>query len=174
MVLSQDLKGNDYVTEPKIASFGSWKSPITSDLIVTESVGLTQPMLDGADIYWSEMRPSEGGRYVIMRRDETGATQEINPPPLNARTRVHEYGGGSYLVHNKQVYFSNFADQRIYRQVADDQPRPITPEAETRYADGLIAEPHAQLICVREDHTTPGQEAKFDRAHQVRRRAGLR
>jgi dipeptidyl aminopeptidase/acylaminoacyl peptidase len=147
------------VTEPKIASFGSWESPITSDLIVTESIGLTQPMLDGPDIYWSEMRPSEGGRYVIMRRDESGATEEINPPPLNARTRVHEYGGGSYLVHRRQIYFSNFADQRIYRQAGDDQPRPITPEAQMRYADGLIVESQAQLICVREDHTAPGQEA---------------
>ncbi|HEX5835098.1 MAG TPA: hypothetical protein VFY34_14655, partial [Pyrinomonadaceae bacterium] len=83
---------------PKIAPYGSWKSPITSDLIVSGSVGLSQPTLDGDDIYWIEMRPTEGGRNVIVRRDPSGALTTVTPPPFNARTRVHEYGGGDYFA----------------------------------------------------------------------------
>ena len=97
--------------------FGSWKSPITADLIVSGAVGLSQPTIDGADIYWVEMRPSEGGRQVIVRRDVLGQLSDVNPQPFNARTRVHEYGGGDYLAANGTVYFTNFADQRLYKVV---------------------------------------------------------
>ena len=98
----------------KIAPYGSWKSPITSDLIAQGSVGLSQVSLDGEDVYWVESRPAEKGRAVIVRRTPGGRTADVNPQPYNARTRVHEYGGGAYLVADGTVYFSNFADQRLY------------------------------------------------------------
>ena len=145
--------------EPKIAPYGSWKSPITSDLIVSGSVGLSQPAIAGRDIYWVEMRPSEGGRNVIVRRDTSGAATDVNPPPFNARTRVHEYGGGDYVVSDGVIYFSNFADQRLYKQTPGGVPRPITPEADLRYADAAVDVKRRRLICVREDHTVAGREA---------------
>ena len=79
-------------------------------------MGLSQPLIDGQDIYWVEMRPTEGGRNVIVKRDATGGITDVTPPPFNARTRVHEYGGGDYAVSDGVVYFSNFADQRLYRR----------------------------------------------------------
>ncbi|MFW5811331.1 MAG: S9 family peptidase, partial [Thermodesulfobacteriota bacterium] len=78
------------------AAYGTWKSPVTSDLIVSETIGLGQIVLDGEDVYWQEMRPSEGGRYVVVRQTPDGTVEDVNPPPFNARTRVHEYGGGGY------------------------------------------------------------------------------
>lgn len=75
-----------------MAPFGSWKSPITSDLIVAETIGLGGVMLDGEDVYWLEMRPREGGRYVLVRYTPDGLTQDVTPPPFNVYTRVHEYG----------------------------------------------------------------------------------
>ncbi len=80
--------------ETQIAPYGSWKSPITSDLIVKGSIGVGMVALDGEDVYWIEMRPSEGGRYVIVRHTPDGQTTDVTPKPFNARTRVHEYGGG--------------------------------------------------------------------------------
>lgn len=145
--------------EKETASYGSWKSPITSDLIVSGSVGLSQPAIAGEDIYWIEMRPSEGGRNVIVRRDASGVATEINPPPFNARTRVHEYGGGDYVVRDGVVYFSNFSDQRLYKQLPGTEPRPMTPEGELRYADATVDAKRGRLICVREDHTVAGREA---------------
>ena len=146
------------MTEPKVAPCGSWKSPITSDLIVSETIGLGQVALDGEDVYWSEMRPAEGGRYVVVRRSPEGQTIDITPPSFNARTRVHEYGGGAFVVADGTVYFSNFTDQRFYRQDPGCKPRPITPDVDLRYADGVIDRRRGRMICVREDHTDAGRE----------------
>jgi dipeptidyl aminopeptidase/acylaminoacyl peptidase len=148
------------MVEAKVAPYGTWKSPITSELIVTGSVGLYQAAIDGTDVYWEEMRPSEGGRSVIVRRSADGQTVDVTPPPFNARTRVHEYGGGDYTVLDGAVYFSNFADQRLYRQTKTQaEPQPLTPALEMRYADAVIDQHRGRLFSVREDHTVTGREA---------------
>jgi len=145
---------------PTIAPYGSWKSPITSDLIVSETMGLEQIALDGSDIYWIESRPAEGGRYVVVRMSLRGEIEDMTPAPVvNVRTRVHEYGGGAYAVLNRTLFFSNFADQRLYRQDPDSSPRPITPAGDLRYADGVIDSRRNKMICVCEDHSVPGKEA---------------
>ena len=143
-----------------IASYGSWKSAVTSDLIVAETIKLGEIVLDGEDIYWLEMRPSEGGRYVIVRRAWDGHTTATTPPPFNVRTRVHEYGGGAYIVVDRTIYFVNFADQRVYKQSDGSEPQPITPDGkDMRYADGVIDRVRNRLIAVREDHSAAGREA---------------
>ncbi len=152
------------MTNVKTAPYGSWKSPITSDLIVKETIGLSQPRLDGDDTYWIEMRPSEKGRQVIVRRTSDGSTTDINPPEFNARTRVHEYGGGDYVVHNGAVYFSNFADQQIYRAAADSPPELISSECSddrVRYADAVVDSGRNRLICVCEDHRQTGEARNY-------------
>ncbi|HKP46937.1 MAG TPA: S9 family peptidase [Pyrinomonadaceae bacterium] len=142
-----------------ISSYGSWKSPITSDLIVSGSVGLNQPTIDGDDVYWIEMRPSEGGRSVIVKCDAKGVQTDVTPTDFNARTRVHEYGGGDYIVSDRDVYFSNFTDQNLYAQSNGSAPRRVTNEADMRYADMIVDKSRNRLICVREDHTQKGKEA---------------
>src|SRR2546425_4907460 len=144
---------------PHVAPYGSWKSPITSDLIVSRSIGLSAILPDGQDTYWGEGRPSEGGRIAIVRRTPDGTTTDIIPPPFNARSRVHEYGGGSFVVENGSIYFSNFADNRLYYMRPGSEPQPITPEAPLRYADMIVDRRRNRLICVREDHTTSSREA---------------
>jgi dipeptidyl aminopeptidase/acylaminoacyl peptidase len=146
--------------QKRTAPYGTWKSPITSDLIVSESIGLGSIQLDGADTYWTESRPSESGRSVIVRRDATGHISDINPPPYNARTRVHEYGGGAYTPHDGTVYFSNFADDRLYRVTPGGAPEAITPESAYRYADLIVDAARNRIICVREDHSNPDREAE--------------
>src|SRR5260221_5749975 len=111
------------MTQVQTAPYGSWNSEITYDMIDKESIGLGQVKMDGGDIYWIEMRQSEGGRQVIVRRTSDGCTADVNPPGFNARTRVHEYGGGDYIARDSIVYFSNFADQQIYRQGRNTGPQ---------------------------------------------------
>src|SRR4029078_11945792 len=148
------------LNSPKIALYGSCKSPITSDLIVEGTVGLSQPTFDGDDIYWMEMRPKEAGRNVIIKRNATGSSVDVNQPPFNARTRVHEYGGGDYLVSKGLVCFSNFSDQRLYRHDGRDRTtQPLTAPGEMRYADSCMDHARGRLICVREDHTREDVEA---------------
>src|SRR5690348_6907588 len=113
--------------QPRIAAYGSWSSPTTSDLIVASTIGLGELMLDGADLYWIESRPQESGRSVIVRRAANGTMGDVTPPGFNVRTRVHEYGGGAYLVGDGVVYFANDADQCLYRQEPGAAPVALTP-----------------------------------------------
>lgn len=151
------------MAQVQTAPYGSWKSPITSDLIVKGSIGLGQVKIAGSDIYWIEMRPSEGGRQVIVRRTSDGHTADVTPPGFNARTRVHEYGGGDYIAHDSIVYFSNFADQQLYRQPPDSEPQLIgesSTDAQLRYADFVFDANRNRLISIREDHRADDREAR--------------
>ena len=148
------------MTQPHVAPYGSWKSPVTSDLIVSATVGLGQIALDGADTYWIELRPAEGGRNCVVRRTPDGNVSDVTPQGFNARTRVHEYGGGDFAVRGGTVYFSNFTDQRVYRQAgAAGAPQPLTPEGKLRYSDLILDAAGGRLYAVREDHTEEGREA---------------
>jgi hypothetical protein len=146
------------MTQAQIAPYGSWKSPITADLIVAGTIGLGQIALDGEDVYWTEGRPAEAGRNVIVRRTPDGKIADVTPSPLNVRTRVHEYGGGAFTVKDGTIYFSNFADQRLYKQTPDSEPQPLTSAADRRYADAVVDSQRERIICVCEDHTGSGHE----------------
>ena len=143
---------------PEVRPYGSWQSPITTGLIVSEAVALGQIALDGADIYWAEMRPSEAGRNVIVHRTPDGRTFDATLPPFNVRTRVHEYGGGAYTVHQGAIFFSNFSDQLTYRQDPGQTPVPITSEPGIRHADYVFDPARARILCVQEDYTTGATE----------------
>ncbi|MEH1780373.1 MAG: S9 family peptidase [Nostoc sp.] len=146
------------MTKPKVASYGSWKSPITTDLITARTIGFGQIALDGEDIYWSELRPSEQGITVVVKRNANNQIQDITPVEFNVRSSVHEYGGNSFLVVDGTVYFSNFADQRLYCQNINTEPRAITPLVAVRYADGIFDRQRHRIICVSEDHAIAGRE----------------
>jgi dipeptidyl aminopeptidase/acylaminoacyl peptidase len=156
----QEYRRGISMTEPQIAPYGSWKSPITAELIVAGTIGLGQIGLDGEDVYWIEGRAAEAGRNVVVRRTPDGKITDVTPSPFNVRTRVHEYGGGAFAVKDGTIYFSNFADQRLYKQTPDSEPQPLTKESEgnLRYADAVIDSQRGRLICVREDHTGGGDE----------------
>ncbi len=114
---------------------------------------------DGDDLYWSELRPYEEGRIVVCCRKAGGTTSDVTPRDFNARSRVHEYGGGHYAVKDGTVYFTNYKDQRLYRQDRGAEPRPITPPADIRHADMVVDAARGRVIAVREDHTTGAREA---------------
>ncbi len=139
-----------------ILPYGNWKSPITAELITSQSLQLGSLAIDGLDIYWLEGRPAEGGRYALLRLSPGQAAVECLPSEFNVRSRVHEYGGGAYVVHERLIHFVNFRDQQLYRMQPGVKPKSLTRDG-YRYAD-LVFDPfHEQLICVREDHTKPGE-----------------
>ena len=142
---------------PQQAPYGSWKSPVTTDLITGKSIGLAEFCIDGDDVYWIESRPAEGGRYTIMRRTPDGQISECTPPEFYARTTVHEYGGGIFTVSEGVIYFANFKDQRLYRQPVGGAPEALTPKEGYRYADLNVDKKRNRILCVREDHTRGGE-----------------
>ncbi len=142
---------------PTIAPYGSWKSPITTELMTAKSIGLGHVVLDGTDVYWLESRPLEGGRNALVKAAPGAEPVECLPSEFNVRTRVHEYGGGAYAVFEGVIYFVHFKDQRLYRLGPGAAPEALTPAGDYRYADFAFDRAHHRLICVREDHTGGGE-----------------
>src|SRR5512143_2616762 len=143
---------------PKTAPYGSWKSPITAEMASVAPVPFVGLAVEGRDLYWVECRPQEGGRYVIMRQDSDGNISACTPQGFNVRSTVHEYGGGAFAVSRGTIYFVNFQDQRLYVQPpGGSPPQALTPEGKFRYADMILDHARQRLICVREDHTGPGE-----------------
>ena len=129
---------------PEARPYGSWPSPITAELLVSDVVRLAQPWVDGGHVYWIEGRPQEKGRQVVVRDGE-----DVIGPGMAARTLVHEYGGASYAVRDGVVWFANFEDQRIYR---DGDPITADDGGLTRYADFDVSPDGRWLAAVREQH----------------------
>ena len=153
------------MTGQQTAPYGTWHSPITPEMVTEAGIRLGEIKTDGPDVYWLEGRPAEGGRNVIVRlvgpNGEPGPV-DVTPEGYNVRNRVHEYGGAAYGVNDGVVYFSNFADQRIYRHKIGEQPDPVTADpdipAGDRFADGRFTPDGRFLVCVRERHVE-GREA---------------
>jgi dipeptidyl aminopeptidase/acylaminoacyl peptidase len=144
----------------EMVSFGSWPSPLSAARVTAGALRLDQIQLDGSDVYWIEGRASEAGRNVVVRRAPSGEITDVTPPGFNVRSRVHEYGGGAYAVDRGTIFFSNFADQRIYRQDPDAAPVAITDEG-SFYADFRFDRFRNRLVGVRETHL-PGREPAND------------
>ncbi|MGI9594568.1 MAG: prolyl oligopeptidase family serine peptidase, partial [Acidimicrobiales bacterium] len=171
--------------------FGSWPSPISADLVAAGGVGIAGPAVrrTGAEpggpgeTFWSELRPSEGGRSVLVSRHGEGPAADRLPPPWSARTRVHEYGGGAWWLGDDRLYFAEWSDQRLYRLAIANtggntgeaetatEPEPVTAEpsvpAGWRYADGRVHPEGQWLACVREDHHGIGEGDKTEAANEI-------
>lgn len=143
--------------------FGSWPTSITSEFVVTAAVRLWEVRVDGADVYWSEGRPAEGGRTQIVRRSADGTVADLLPDGMDARTAVHEYGGAAWWVRDGVLWFTNWADQRLYRLESGGVPVPLTPVPAAprgdRYGDGELAPDGTVLVAVRESHQADGRGA---------------
>ncbi|MEA2622623.1 MAG: hypothetical protein QOH61_1533 [Chloroflexota bacterium] len=129
-------------------------------MAVAAGRGLREPRFDGGRLYWIESRPEEGGRSVIMREAVPGDQQDVTPAGFNVRSRVHEYGGGSYAVSTGLVVFSNFDDGRIYRQAAGEPPQPLTQPGSLRYGDLSFDARRDRILCVVEDHGDGSEEPR--------------
>jgi dipeptidyl aminopeptidase/acylaminoacyl peptidase len=147
----------------EIAAYGTWKSPISAADVARGAAGVSFPSFAGGEVWWQERRPSEGGRTAIMASAGAAAEpRELLPAPWNARNRVHEYGGRSYLpvpslslAGGFDLVFANFADQRLYAAGgavdAGVEPVPLTPaEGGFRFADPVLSPDGLEIWCVRE------------------------
>lgn len=130
-------------------------------MLVSDSVRLgSLSSFDGVSLLWTEGRPKEGGRSVIVRRQANGTISDVLSAPFSARTLAHEYGGSCYVEHSGTIYFVNFDDQRIYSISSNGEVKAITPDPPEpkswRYADIIATNDGSALICVRERHESEG------------------
>jgi dipeptidyl aminopeptidase/acylaminoacyl peptidase len=152
------------------SEYGSWPSAITAELVVEAAVSLGEVVAGEDDIWWSELRPQDAGRVMVVRHTPGGRDVDVLPEGYSARTRVHEYGGGAWWLHDDTLFFANWPDQRLYRIEPDTEPGsflapvPLTPEPAQpqgdRYADGVLSADGHWVICVRERHEAGATEAR--------------
>lgn len=140
-----------------VAPHGSWRSAIPVEAIASGFVRLGEPRWDGDDLLWLEGRPGDGGRATLVRLRPGGAPEDVSPPGINVRTRVHEYGGAAYLAAGDVVVVSDFVTGRLLRLAPDRTATPITPEGPFRFADLELDRARGRLLAIREDHSGPGE-----------------
>ena len=143
--------------ERTAAPCGSWRSTIAVEAVVAGSVRLAEARWDGDDLLWLEGRPADGGRATLVRLRPGGKAEDVSPPGVNVRTRVHEYGGAAFLAAGDVLVVSDFASGRLLRVGPDRAASPITPEGPFRFADLELDARRGRLLAVREDHSGPGE-----------------
>ena len=137
-----------------VAPYGSWRSSIDIELVAGSAIALGEPWLDGDDIYWLESRAAQGGRRTLLRHTPDGATHEVTPAPFPVGNRVHEYGGGAYVVDRGRIVVSSTEDGRLWRFDPDGAADPValTPPDAGRFADMRFDPARERLFAVRETH----------------------
>ena len=112
---------------PETRPYGSWRSPIDASLLTRGARGFGLPRLDGADVYYTESRPAEGGRVALMRRSPGRAPEEVTGPGVNVRTGVHEYGGADvYWTEYFRVHAASTPERRILESITSNTTgRPV-------------------------------------------------
>ena len=143
-----------------VAEYGFWKSPITADLVAGKSIRISEPTLDGGEVYWLEGRPAEGGRMALVCRGRNGNARDLLQAPSSVRTGVHEYGGGAYAVLDGTVYFSDARDRLLHRLGPDGRSQALTAAGPQRYADLEVDAARERILAVCEDHSESGREAR--------------
>jgi dipeptidyl aminopeptidase/acylaminoacyl peptidase len=167
----------EFLDARQVLPYGEWPSPVTSADVARSRVHLSFPTVIRGDVWWQENLPDEDGRVAVMFRAAGGKENLLLPAPWDARTRVHEYGGRSYLpvpqparggsraMRMRAVVFANFADQRLYlagREAAEGRaaPLPLSPDpvalglaaGALRYADFVLSPDEREIWCVHERH----------------------
>ena len=149
--------------------YGSWPSPLTAAKVAASGMS-SRGTLRGVHVsqgqaIWLQLLPFEGGRYQLYRMGGRGSPEPLLPDRFSAQTKVHEYGGGDFLLDGVVLYFSNQADQRLYRMEAGANPIPLTPEAgadrQLRFADARLHPNRRWLVSVVEEHRLAGQPDNY-------------
>ncbi|KAL7262077.1 hypothetical protein ACSBR1_000456 [Camellia fascicularis] len=161
MASSSPSSSTQLVTPDKItAPYGSWKSPITSDIVSGAEKRLGGTAVDDLGrLFWLESRPAESGRAVLVKALENPGDEpiDITPKEFSVRSVAQEYGGGAFKIVADSVIFSNYKDQRLYKQSIesrDSSPLPLTPDYGgplVCYADGVFDSRFNRYVTVRED-----------------------
>ncbi len=144
----------------KTAPYGSWPSDITTGLMTSGVIGLSETRLHDGNVYWLESRPDEQGRTVIVRQTVNGEKEELIPAEYSCRTLVHEYGGACYLPTVAGLFFVNQKDQQIYKVDSALAVSKITNAATFRFADLVYSASSSSLVCVAEEHNDDYPEPK--------------
>lgn len=148
----------------RVLDYGSWPSPVGAALAAAHDGRPDHVGFVGDEVWWTEPRPTEGGRRTLVRRHADGTEESALPAPWDVRSRVIEYGGlpwtGTVVDGRPLLVFANFADQRLYRWEPGAEPVPLTPVSAVggglRWAEPAIHPERGEVWCVLEEFTGEG------------------
>lgn len=130
--------------------WGDWPSPLSAELVAGSSIRFGHIATDRSHVYWTESRPAEKGRSVLMRARPGLEPEELTPAPFSVRSRVHEYGGGEFHVADGVVSFVNDGDGGVYRLVPGIMPELVVRRDGWRFADFAHDDRRQRLIAIAE------------------------
>ncbi len=124
------------------------RQPLAAEAVVGRVPSIKEPLLEGGRLFWLEQRPHERGRTTLLMAapEAPEAAVELTPGQWNLRSRVHEYGGGSYAVAGADLVWVHDGDRCLWHRSLDattggpaSEPRRLVePDAGRAFADGLI------------------------------------
>jgi dipeptidyl aminopeptidase/acylaminoacyl peptidase len=147
---------------PQEAPYGAWKSPVSAAMIAGQSLRFQDLLTDGTEIYWTESRPTERGRYALVRCGREGRPTDMpGSADYSVRSLVNAYGGGAFTIGGGAAYFVNYrsggsdTDQRLYRLAAEGGAFALTPETggQVCYGDLAFDTGRDRLLAVQQDST---------------------
>ncbi len=138
------------------AAYGTWESPITAASIFEASDNVSYLTVENNQLYFIESKASANGKNILFKLNESNIAIQLTSSEVSVRSRVHEYGGRPYLVNGKDIYYSEFSDQKIYRLSQNSSLKAITAQG-LRYMECIVDQKNNRLICVREDHRAIGE-----------------
>jgi dipeptidyl aminopeptidase/acylaminoacyl peptidase len=136
------------------APYGTWPSPVDADSVAAGEALLEWVGFVGDEVWWTEVRPEDGGRNALMRHTAAGVVDAL--PGWDVRSRVIEYGGRPWGPTADGIVFTHYSDQRVYRWRPGAEPVPLSPESDEislRYADFAVR--GAEVWCLRETVLDP-------------------
>lgn len=145
-----------------VVSYGRWPSPLGPAQLASARVSLAGLQVVGDTVVWSESRPAEGGRQVVLAAEpgHRGPPRELSPPAASVRSRVHEYGGGAFFVGPDRVLVYADADDHGLWRAEPGGPRRLSPAPpageDHRYGDARPVPGGPWWVAVRERHHPGG------------------
>jgi acetyl esterase/lipase len=128
---------------------GSWKSSISTEMVVEDSVRLNHLSVGGQALYFEEMRPSKGGKVMLVRFSSK-KEEDLLPSSYSVRTRINEYGGKSHCIAEEKVFFIHQEDQSIYWVDLQQKIHRLTAKQEARFGDLVFDHKRDRLLAVQE------------------------
>ncbi|CZS91258.1 related to dipeptidyl aminopeptidases/acylaminoacyl-peptidases [Rhynchosporium graminicola] len=143
----------------KVVRFGTWTSPITTDIVSGSSLIFAEVYANptSGKIYLIEGRPAEKGRQVIVevRGPET---IDLLPAQYSARSKVHEYGGAAAtLSPDGDLIFVDHSTNGVFSLSPKGEVTEILAgNPNLRYANfDMHPQDTHLIIAIQEDHSAP-------------------
>ena len=142
------------------------KSPITAEKVALAGVSFSELRSNGKEVFFCARDPANSGKTAIQSISTPSNISNISTmttlrnhttPESNARSAVHEYGGGAFCILNDgSVLYTDFPTHLLYQSSLSDQTPQNVPlqNKHCRFADFSTVS-QTRVVCVMEDHTNP-------------------